>query len=75
VHAADSALYLCLAEAAEGEAVAALVIATAGGAGLAGNTTLLPEATPCLASSGEATQLTVLVHRVADPVDAGVLHR
>lgn len=34
---------------------------------------LAPQPTVCLASTGQATQLTVLVHRVADPVGTRIL--
>lgn len=62
-----------LSEAAQGHAVTALPASTARGPGLACNATLLTQPTALLASGGEATQLTMLVHWVADPVNAGVL--
>lgn len=62
-----------LTVATQGDAVAPLPVGTAGGASLVGGVALGAQAAVALASGGQATQLTVLVHRVADPVDAGIL--
>lgn len=63
-----------LAEAAQRQAVAALPAGPLRGAGLAGLVALGAQTAVGLAGRGQAAQLAVLVHRVADPVDAGILH-
>mmetsp|Transcript_34287 Transcript_34287/g.87877 ORF Transcript_34287/g.87877 Transcript_34287/m.87877 type:complete len:243 (-) Transcript_34287:10-738(-) len=63
----------CSAEAAQAHEVVALVGALVGRAQLRGTRALLLEAASLPAGSRQTAQLTVLHHRLADPVDARVI--
>mmetsp|Transcript_59205 Transcript_59205/g.155907 ORF Transcript_59205/g.155907 Transcript_59205/m.155907 type:complete len:223 (+) Transcript_59205:110-778(+) len=68
-----ASLWARSAEAAQAHEVVALVGALVGRAELRGVHALLQEAAGLAAGPGEAAQLTVLHHRLADPVDARVV--
>lgn len=63
-----------LTVALEAQAVVPLPRGPSAGAQLVGGMALVSQTSVLLASAGQPTQLTVLVHWVYNPVDAGILH-
>ena len=65
----------CLSVSLETERIVALPGGPATGPELVGGVAPVPETPVLLASAGKPAQLTVLVHRICNPVDARVLQQ